>query len=298
MSEKKRVSGPSIVTKDAGTARTRRVLIPGTTTGVDTRETVKGLPLGKTRAYFRTEEFVRVIRQQGYYIGWRKAMVCPCLTAASDQPDPNCAFCDGSGWYHFDGLPIRGVMSRFGREQKMYEKFGSWVEGTGNLTVEAEYRVSYFDMIEMLDSIMLHSEVIKKDNRRAQRQNLPANKDVARYRIDRVVSALLIEGGQIVSLENDYHYKIDANGWIEWLDAASDIAAGTQISLLYEHHPVYLVMSHQNAFRDVATKRKSPVEQVASLPVQALIKLDFLANVSTSLPSLLARIATRDAEGC
>jgi hypothetical protein len=283
--------GPAVaVPKQTGTAFSRTARVHPTVTEDDPYADRRGtINTRKTRGQFRTIEFIRAIQQHGYFLLWRKAVICPCLNPVTKQVEMNCDHCDGSGFFYFDPIETRGIMSRFERNAKTYEKFGSWVEGSAQLTVEPQYRMHYRDQIEMLDSVMTHSEVITKGDRHGLRSKLPENRDSARYRIHRMVQAVILDTDtqEITKLEEGYHYKVDVNGWVEWLAAGQTLVADeTVISLLYDYHPIFMVMSHLHAFREAVLESKSPVAEVFSLPVQTTIKLDYLSDVSIPLPSM------------
>lgn len=241
----------------------------------------------KTRGQFRSIEFSRAILQHGYYLTWRKAVLCPCRNPKSDQVKMNCKNCDGSGIFYFDPIKVRGIMTALERNIKPYEKFGSWVEGTSMLTVEPQYRMHFMDQIQMTDSVMTHAEWIKKGNRHGTRSRLPAHTDSGRYRILRMVQALIVDENTdiVYALDEGKHYKIDENGWIVWLDDTL-IPDGVVVSLLYEYHPIWIVMGHVHALRDGVVETKNPQQEVTALPVQTRVKLDFLSEINLPPPSL------------
>lgn len=251
----------------------------------------------KTRAQFRQIEFQRAILQHGYYLTWTKAMLCPCMNAATNQASINCEECDGSGFYYTDPIAIRGIMSNMERNAKQFEKFGAWIEGTSNLTVEPQYRMAHRDRVEMRDSVMVHSELFKKGERRGSRSKLPALCDSLRYRVTRVTALLWKPpDASPTKLEEGYHYKVNSNGWIEWTTQGDElIEDGEFLSAIYEYHPIYLVVSHPHATREGTIETKVAQQQVFALPVQMLVKLDYLSDVNTPLPSMCACCATADA---
>lgn len=244
----------------------------------------------KTRAQFRQIEFQRAILQHGYYIVWTKALVCPCINSASGQAKINCEECDGSGFYYDDPIETRGIMTSLERNARQFEKFGAWVEGTATLTVEPMYRMGHRDRVEMRDSVMVHSEVFTKGDRRGLRSKLPDLCDSLRYRVARITALLWKpEATAATKLEEGYHFKVNGDGWIEWLTKGEElIADGTTLSAIYEYHPIYLVMSHPHASREATLETKVPQQTVLALPVQMLVKLDYLSDVNTPLPSMCA----------
>lgn len=253
----------------------------------DTRQNnaVLGRPLdtGKLLSDFRDEEFRRVIRQHGKVLTWEKALLCPCQNATSRQATLACPLCDGSGYTYLDAIEIQGLMLSAERNIKIYERFGEWAEGSAFATVEPEHRLGYRDKLAMQDAIMPFSELLTKGNRRGKRSKLPSGVDSARYRIHRITHLATQDGsGALVQLEAGIHYQIDANGWIEWLAKGDEVVAdGALLTILYETHPTYIVVSHSNVWRDdvISTKRPEPVH--TALPIRAMLKLDYLLDPNT-----------------
>lgn len=255
----------------------RKVLVPPTVGEFDTTGTP--VNVGKTRADFREEEFVRVLRQHGKFVIWRKSMLCTCINAVTGQVEIDCNDCDGSGYVYLDPIDIQAHMVSFDKSMKLYEKFGLWQEGNVSITVEPQYRLGYRDSITMKDSLMSFNEILKKNNRRGFRSTLPSNVDCARYRIVNLTRiAAQLDGANVLLSPDDY--SIDKNGWIEWTRTGNRrIPEGTNLSVLYDFHPIFIVVSWPHASRDDTSGRKSKGSaKVISLPIQAMAKLDFIVN--------------------
>lgn len=312
-----KVKGPTpLVAKATGTGFARKVDSPATSgipdpyapnkAGVSRRQD-QDVNTRKTRAQFRQIEFQRTILQHGYYLSWQKAILCPCMHPETHQALVNCTSCDGSGFIYIEPLKVRGIMSSLERNQRIFEKFGEWVEGTSQCTVEPQYRMGYRDRIEMLDAVMTHNEVFQKGDRRGTRSVLPERADSLRYRVVSMVkllvsgvgvnaecctSKMLPEGkpltdDTIIVLEQGYHYTVDRNGWVVWTPEGDRLVNDEAwVSALYEYHPVYLVISHPHATRMETIETKVPAQQPFALPVQSLVKLDYLANINSPLPSM------------
>lgn len=291
--------GPTPIVVTGGRFR-RSKDIPATSTspdpyqpneaGISTRQG-QDVNTRKTRAQFRQIEFQRAIMQHGYYLVWSKAVICPCINPATKQVQINCSSCDGSGFFYTDPMRIRGIMTALERNQRVFEKFGAWVEGTSNLTVEPMYRIGYRDRIEMSDSVMPFSELFQKGDRRGLRSQLPDRHDSLRFRIERITRVIWKpEGEDPQALEEGYHFEVSSDGWIHWLEAGENLVLdGDYLSAVYEYHPIYLVMSHQHAVRDGIVETKVPEQAVIALPVQAVVKLDYLSDINTPLPSMCER---------
>jgi len=269
-------------------ARTFNNAIPGQAGDVDPlAQSNDELPKDKTRADFRPEEFDRLILQHGKRIIWRKAMLCPCLRDETQQADLACTDCNGSGYFYVDPLEIQAVMAAFSASTRLYEKFGLWASGEVAVSTQAPYRLSWRDSLEMVDDLMSFNELIKKGNRRGRLRNLPANTDVARYRIAHMTKILVktAASGSFVTLEQGIDFDLNDQGHIVWTSTGnSKVPDGTIVSVLYDFHPVWIVMSHPHAQRsDVKGFKESP-DKIQPLPLQASAQLDFLQDSDRQLP--------------
>jgi hypothetical protein len=286
MAEKPKIRPPAPIVK--GTSPRKDETIP--TAGAQDFATQSALPLQKTRAYFREEEFIRALRQQGKFVLWRKALLCPCSSAETENAKLGCVNCGGSGYIYVDPLHIQALMLMFDKRTSIYEKFGLWQEGNIQVTTEPQHRLGYRDSIEMLDSIVPMNELITKGNRRGRRAKLPEDVDSARFRIVRLTRAFFqcADDDKIVELVEGKHYRITAEGWIRWTATGDKLVPkDTLVSIHYDWHPVFLVMSWMHVERSAVTGRKATGTQprVISLPTQAAAKLMFLIDVNGT-PSL------------
>lgn len=274
---------------EVSNARPIDVLVPRTARDVDPNiERHNETSRRKARADYRHggEDFLRAILQHGKFVTWRKAMLCPCITDATGQADLNCAFCDGSGYTYVDPIDIQANMMMFEKNTRLYEKFGLWAAGEVSVTVEPEYRIGWRDSLEMRHSLMNFNELIRKDNRRGRRSVLPPHEDVARYRIVAVSKALYRDPqGNVVPLEKEYHFTLTDDGHLKWLAAGDKLLPpGSYVSLHYDFHPVWIVISHPHVLRDDLRGTKVPKEQVIPLPVSCAAQLDFLTDSEKPLP--------------
>lgn len=255
--------------------------IPPTAGDTDPLEEQHGkLNTGKTRADFREEEFERTIQQHGKRMVWRKAMHCPCMNPTTGQSQVDCENCDQSGFIYVDRIEVRALIMRFEKTTRIYEKFGLWVSGEAEVTIEQQYRLGYRDSLELIDDMMNFNELIKKGDRHGRRSVLPTGTDTARYRIQSLTKVLTIDSSKnIVVLEPGYHLNINKHGQIEWTAAGNAAAADDSfISIHYDFHPVYIVISHPHVIRSDVRGTKVPKETVIPLPLQAGVQLDFLSN--------------------
>jgi len=258
--------------------------VPPTAGATDTA--TSDIPLDKTRAQFRPEEFDRALLQHGKEVMWRKAMLCPCVRQETNQCDVNCEDCDGSGFVYVDPLPIQAHMVAFSNKTRIYEKFGLWASGEVQVTTQAEHRLGYRDSLEMKNDVMVFNELITKGDRHGRRARLADGIDSARYRIVTLTKALVKSADGILPLEVNYHLKVNEHGHIEWLVAGDRVVPdGAMVSVHYDFHPTWIVTSHPHATRTDIVALGRARETVEALPIQVGAQLDFLADVNRNLPT-------------
>jgi len=265
--------------------RITRNQIDGTAGDVDPlADYNESLGAGRLRTNFRTVEFDRLLLAHGKRVVWRKAMLCPCQQESTDQANPACAACDGSGYFYTDPLEIQAHMAAFSKSTRLYEKFGLWTSGEVAVTTQQAYRLAWRDSIEMVDDLMNFNELLKKGNRRGRRAALPAMTDSARYRIAKLTKALYLDPtGQVLPLEVGYHMTLNAQGHIVWLAAGERLVCdGQLVSVHYDFHPAWVVTSHPHAQRSDLVA--ADTVDAVGLPLQCSAQLDFLAQTERILP--------------
>lgn len=241
--------------------------------------------LAKTRVDFKAEEFRKVIQQKGYRLVWRKAILCPCVSPATDQARVDCPTCDSSAFFYVEPIAIQGIMTGLEMRKDVYRNLGEWLEGSSVVTTPPEVRLGYRDSVEMVNSVMTFNEWIVKGNRRGIRSRMPKGQDVCRYRVVNMLHLVMDVNGVPLMLDNGVHFVINRNGWIQWTPSGDALVEdGTSLSAHYEFHPVWIVVSHGHAVRDTIQKLKSPTPTATALPLQAAVKLDYLLD-SKTLPS-------------
>lgn len=267
----------------------RTVEIPATT-GAIPSTTGQELALNKTRADYRAEEFIRLIKQHGKRLVWRKAMICPCQNVETDKSELDCPFCNAEGFVYVQPQQIQAHMASFDKRTTVAEKFGLMQEGSAMLTTFPEHRLGFHDAIELEDARAPFNELIVRGDRRGARAALADDVDAARYRVLSVAAMLWRRSSsELVALEEDVDFTITAEGWIRWI--SSRVPDGAVVSIHYDYAPIYLIISHPHVTRiDESGRRTTPSNpRVIGLPNQALGKLDFLVS-STRVPSLAATV--------
>lgn len=270
----------------------RQVEVPPTIGRYDTTAG-DGVSKSKTRADFREEEFVRVIRQHGKRVIWRKSLLCPCFNPETEQATVDCTDCNADGYLYVQPVVIQALMMQFDEKTSIFQKFGIYQEGNVSVTVEPKYRLGYRDSLEMIDAVIPMNELLTKGNRRGRRRHLPAGHDSARFRILNVAAIIHRANQAITALQEGIHFQVTDEGWLKWRDAGHSLVPdGGVLSVHYDFHPIYMIQSWQHVTRDDTSGRKVRLgrDRIIAHPIQAMAKLDFLVDVN-GLPSMAQDVA-------
>lgn len=256
-----------------------------------------GLPTGIkdiTRIDFRNDMWIRAIEAKGYRLAWTRTAQCPCKSVSeqTDQADPNCTLCKGSGWLFFkpvgavnnpkiigplttiqqkivdnQGAVIHGIMTAIGNSKKPWEQVGPRLEGMSMCTVRAENKLGYYDRITCLDAKITYSQLLMS--------GIPTDLLITRYP---VVAVNLLRSKDVVYVEGT-DFNVIA-GDIQWVE---DHAPEEETPLVchYLCHPTWRVWEHPHSVRVTLTKFKikqplTPQGEPEDLPVQAMLKYEFL----------------------
>lgn len=245
------------------------------------------------RTDFSPAKFDLAIETKGYLLAWLRSAVCPCkpVSTHTEQPDPTCPLCKGSGWYYFgadtptdvtaignlddvqiriiqenNAMVIRGLITGIQNEYNPWDKLGNWMAGTTQVTVRRENMIGYYDKIISLDSEIVYSEMAVADGS----LTLPT-----RYLVTGVNSLRTQE----LEYKADVDYYID-KGDVRFVLGHSP-ATGTRLGIHYLCHPTWLIIEHPHALRTTLVKYKKAAPMTTEgdmvpLPVQAIMRYDFL----------------------
>lgn len=136
--------------------------------------------------------FNRFLNSIGQLFAWRKSFACPCISPATNSPQPACPHCHGKGFLWRDPINgIAGVPSQ--KVQREFAKLGQWENGDMLLTIPSDSPL--YDMGERDRVLMLNGDDPFSINlRKGYNDKLPWQVK----HIDRVfwiVGVNLVEGG-------------------------------------------------------------------------------------------------------
>ena len=267
---------------------------------MDTESGAVNLPPGVKesggRADFDPKHYLVQIETHGYRIAWSRASLCPCTpnNEQTDQSDPNCPLCTGSGWLYFaphlatikkqvtgeltplqlsivsnSAAVIRGIMSGMRADKRQYNELGSWVEGMCSLTVRHENKLGYLDRITNLDSMIAYSQRLTAGD---PLEVLETNYPIVQVNLLRSVTT---------TYEAPDDFSINATGGIVWNTSGNNPGDGESLAIHYTCHPTWLVVEHPRSFRTTTVARKvkdpiTPAGDPVHLPIFATLRYEFL----------------------
>jgi hypothetical protein len=237
----------------------------------------------KGRVDLQPDKFSRIIQQVGYPLVWTKALLCPCVSPASEQARVDCKTCDSSGYFYVEPIEVQGIMTDLESKKGIYRNLGEWLTGTAVMTVNGDVRFGYRDRFAMVHSVMVFNEWIQKGNRRGIRSTLPVHVDACRYKIVRMLHLMWepVEDESPVALQQRLDFEVTDEGWIKWIGPGHNIPDGATLTAHYEFHPVWVVITSPHGLRDTVTRHKEPLPVAKSLPLRAAVKLDYLVDSKT-----------------
>ncbi len=253
------------------------------------------------RVDFRPDDFTLAIETKGYRLAWSRAAYCPCapVNDQTEQSDPNCPICEGSGWLMFapvrpvttietgeldslqtklvgtDSGVIFGIMSGITAKEMPYDQVQKRLEGQQNLTVRPENRLGYHDRLIHLDTTVVYAQVAEADGTATLKQSSPTNRKGIRYPIVcmnlfRTLTQVFVEG-------TDFNI---IDGEVTFLGVPPP-DKGTFFAMHYLTFPHWRVIEHPHVTRATLLKFKktrllTPRGDPVDLPVEAVCKLEFL----------------------
>jgi hypothetical protein len=258
------------------------------------------------RADFKPGDFARAIDQHGARFAWARSMRCACrpTNRQTQQPNPACERCRGSGWMLFgdrsyqipaavgqldavqraivadaNASVIRGILTGLSQQVEPYERIGERLTGAAMLSVRDENKLSFYDRLVDLDSEMTFSEVVEVEWSKGVTPRPLAPK--LRYR-PIGITLLVDENG--VELYSGETFELGLGGEFRWI-GGNIPRAGTRVGVHYLHHTTYRVIEWPHIMRRAqprtnipAAQRTTPLGTPSGLPRQAVVRLEHLVD--------------------
>lgn len=248
------------------------------------------------RVDFRPDDFVLLVETKGYRLAWSRAAYCPCqpINDQTEQPDPTCTLCEGSGWVRFrpeaavvnpdtigeldelqqaivddNAAVVRGIMTSITNTKIPYDQVLPRLEGMMQVTTRHENKLGYHDRIVNLDSTIIYAQVYDFQGEAETSLRYP----VRYVNLLQSTTQAFLE----VSNENPNGDFRLVSGKIVW-ESGKAPPTGERLAAHYLTHPTWRVVEHPHAMRTTPVKFKttSPVGDPEPLPVQGICKLEFM----------------------
>jgi hypothetical protein len=224
--------------------------------------------------------FDQLLGQRGIRMIHHKAIPCMNIESTTFQAhQPDCPFCDDSGFIYYESKEIWGVFSGNSIE-KTFEAHGVWEVGTAVITMPTEYPdgaqadFNTYDRLELPDFTVRLWELKGYEPRPGGIQDL-------RYPVEKVEYASSITNGvqKFYTLGVDFNIN---NGGIEWISGKeptynTDLERGEVVGYAYFANPVYVVMQSLRELR-ITQELVNGVKTARRLPQQILVKRDFMVG--------------------
>lgn len=256
---------------------------------------------GGQRADAKPERWDYLIATKSGRFWWSRSTMCPCSgNDQTDQPDPICSQCHGTGYLYFmpdpradvgdvdvagakieindarTAIGIQGWVSGVTYDTQIFERFGKWIFGTAMFTTSRYNRIGNRDRFEARDQTIDFSQLILGSGHReikvtGNRSRKGLWTRVSKVNFLRSTTRQYIDG-------TDFH--VTDRGTIEWLGIVPE--PDVLLSIHASFHPTWIVLDFPYAARDTLVGKKTAkntvAEQFTQLPMRAVVKLDFLVD--------------------
>lgn len=256
-------------------------------------------------------QFDLKVRQKGFRAYWSRAVLCSCqLNSVTRHADPSCPSCDGDGWYYVlpDEAPslkanedagftdlsnakaTRCLVTSMSKNMEIYENFGEWIMGSVRVTTFSFHKFSYRDRFTLVDGLSEYQQVMEIPASRTITVGRKDPRDFLRYPIINLRHVLEIQSDG-TRLEHRTGVTCNSDGSITFPANASSTstegnpATGSLVTVVYDYHPVLIIMENVIDTRLSYSKFKSPTESTQFFPRFVLAKPDFMPDEATGKPS-------------
>lgn len=256
----------------------------------------------RPRVDFDPERFRKLVFTKGVDLEWEQCAECPCSrnsndfeltldystsSASTGESRPDCALCDGRGYFWHSPQPIRAVLTSGSSKTDAYAIYGEYGRGMVSVTTLPEHLPAYGDRFTVLNSVMVYRETRTRSSNAVESLRYPAQTrtlDLATGETEARILRLQFADAQGVSdaantLVEGVDFVVSPDGALDFsLGDANGSAPveGIRYSVSYFARPRYYVASHPHTHRDSTRKRKQPAETPLMLPIQVECSLEFM----------------------
>jgi len=175
--------------------------------------------------YFKPTWFVDKINDLGVKVAWQKAVPCSCISMESNQPNPSCPLCGGTGFVYQDPVEIK-VLAISITTIPEYMLSGLAQFGELLVTVNKDIDMSTFDRLVFLEATTEIMHLVIRN----------PNTDTDRIKYELLEPEYVFYNGIYYSPNTDFTYNGKEITWI-----GNRPPDGVRYSMRYKTHPAYLI---------------------------------------------------------
>ena len=244
------------------------------------------------RADFEKPVIDGIVRMYGEYFTWQKTATCACqANDQTDQPNPRCVVCRGTGEELYDAQEIQGVLERPDYDVKKLRSEGEWWGGQTTVTVLAETPVAFRHRLTMRDAVIEFGERVERAATITQTLRYPIATKTITYRRKTDWQELAVKYRVLrlawfstpttqITLDEGIDFAVTPAGLLDWtLGVARGTVppVGKLFAITYLIHPVWIVTSlSPYPMQNTWTESGVPVPTRLNLPTSLRLSLDYL----------------------
>jgi hypothetical protein len=235
--------------------------------------------------------FDQLLSQRGIRMLHHKAIPCMNVKSTDFQAhQPDCQFCDDSGFIYYESKEIWGTFSGNSIE-KTFEAHGVWEIGSAVVTMPTTYPDGTQADFNTYDRLEIPDVTVRLWELKGYEPRLDGVQEL-RYPVQKVEFASSI----VDNVQKFYYEGIDFTlttnntedgGLIQWIpgrEPAYDVGLqrGEVIGWAYFAKPVYVVLQSLRELR-ITQELVGGVKQIKRLPQQILIRRDFMVGAGEKI---------------
>lgn len=248
-------------------------------------------------ATFDPEMYKKAIQGKTLNFHWSRGVFCPCRTPTTENPDPTCIRCIGSGWWYVNPYAllerevptkafteIQAVFAEVTVELNQLETAGHLPTGRGVLTVQSETPVGFHDRFAGVDQEMVWSELVTRgpDLVPVGKAGRTSEEQVSALRYEPAVIHYLADNETIYWPQEDYEIREATDtepARLEWLEDRGP-ATGVIYAIHYTCRPIWIVESASHAMQHLFGPERGMKGNYAlqRLPTSFRVLLDYMTD--------------------
>lgn len=228
------------------------------------------------------QNFDQILNNRGIRFIHSRAIPCPNMRSLNDNShNPNCTHCDGSGILYYEPLEIIGTFMSNSIE-KQFEYNGQWEVGTAVVTMPSEYSNGIQAEFGMYDRLVVTDYTVRLWEKK-EYEPRTGNTQQLRYPVSKIEYLVTVTDSLIKEYIQGVDFTITTDGLIQWISGHTPnydplTSTGQVMGISYYANPVYIVLQPMRELRVTQQLMPDGTKVAIRLPMQLLVKRDFLVN--------------------